>query len=182
MRKLVLFLIALTISVAASAQYMVAPPDVKVAKDLKVMVNGEKVSSNYVMKYLTQSYGEDVAKAWQKNVKASNAGHKLAKRGALIGIVGAVGAGVGYYAGTEGGAAMVDDLVPGLSDQSNLIFTVGGACAAVGATMFLIGKPMKVICKKKATRIINEHSNCFIDDYQFTLGLQNNGLGLAFNF
>ena len=182
MRKLVLFLIALAISVAASAQYMVAPPDVKVSKDLKVMVNGEKVSSNYVMKYLTQSYGEDVANSWQKNVKASNVGHKLAKRGAFIGIVGAVAAGVGYAGTTEAGASFVNELSPGLADQANLIFTVGGACAAVGATMYLIGKPMKIVCKKKATRIINEHSNCFIDDYQFTLGLQNNGLGLAFNF
>lgn len=196
MRRILLLFITLVISIPASAQYMITYPDVAV-KGHKVFVGGERVSDNYVMKYLTQSYGEDVADAWSRNVKVSKIGRGLTVGGAILGGCGTVAFGTGIALAIGGaitlpiiGMASVvvgdpdytNDYISDVFGKADILLTVGGTCVVVGGAMLLVGVPMRVVCKRKAKNIIYAHTNCFIDDYQLTFGLQNNGIGLALNF
>lgn len=183
MKRLVLFLLAATISIMASAQYVNSPQGTLTARGAKIYSDGVKLTTDQSYAVFSDFGGQDRGGEYLSNRKGYMAGVGLSVGGASLVAVGlpasyvATAVAVAYGLASAGGAE-----VPAGVELA--VYSTYGATIA-GALIMLAGIPTASVYQhriKKMTRDYNDLSSSYSEKPMLTFGPASSGIGIAMSF
>lgn len=171
MKRLALLLLAVCISIMASAQYVTAPHGVLKARGAKIYCDGVKLSTQQAVDVFSDLGGQDKGEDYLQNRKGYRAGVGMSVGGAALVVVGlpasyvATAVALAYGLGTIGG-----NEVPAGVEVA--VYGTYGATMA-GALIMLAGIPTASVYQHRIKKMTKEY---------VTFGPASSGIGVAMTF
>jgi hypothetical protein len=191
MKRIIISLILMTISLGAWAQYAGTGTIKRVGSHIEM--NGEKLSPEAQSTLLSNIGGQDYYADWEKARKGRSTGMGLTIGGGSAVVVGgaalvvgltasAVGAATGGIVGSIGGQESAQQAAEEGAKAGDPIITGGLIASALGVAAMGAGIPKIVKNVKKLNGIVNTYNNGGQPSAQVSFGATGNGIGLALRF
>ena len=191
MKRIIISLILMTISLGAWAQYAGTGTIKRVGSHIEM--NGEKLSPEAQSTLLSNIGGQDYYADWEKARKGRSTGMGLTIGGGSAVVVGgaalvvgltasAVGAATGGIVGSIGGQESAQQAAEEGAKAGDPIITGGLIASALGVAAMGAGIPKIVKNVKKLNGIFNTYNNGGQPSAQVSFGATGNGIGLALRF
>ena len=171
MKHFILILGLIVGSVAtANAQY--AKTGEMKSRGSKIIVDGEKLTSQQAAKLFSDFAGEEMGVAYLKNRKAY-------RTGVTLSIVGPVAFGVGSVAYVVGALMTLDsNLLP----FSEIVHYTGATMATGGVLMTVAGIPTAAVYRHRIKKATAEYNSAVASKPIVTISPARSGIGIAMNF
>ena len=166
MKRIVLFLLALTMAIIASAQYVREPLQ---RKGTHLASSEGKLSEAEMVTVLSDIDGVDYYGQWKRAASRRNTGIGLTIGGAALGLAGGVvmiagvgasvmGAVIGGAVGSIGGQESANEAANEGAEAGKPLITGGLITGLAGVASFCVGLPMLISNNRKLNAIVDRYN------------------------